>query len=158
MSTVTPQPAPIPEGLRPLSPDEEDIARSLNRVIYALPRAIDADMLREQGFPLVEYLTLMHLSEAPDRRLRMNELATACEMSLSGMSRVVQKLERQRFVERVRCEEDARGWNAVLTDAGLARLRQAWPTHLAAVRRHFFDHLAGLDVKQLAAALDRIAR
>ncbi|MGN9779169.1 MarR family winged helix-turn-helix transcriptional regulator [Micromonospora sp. H33] len=158
MSTVTPQATPGPGGPKPLSPDEEALVRSLNRVIYALPRAIDADLVREQGLPLVEYLTLMNLSEAPERRLRMSELATACEMSLSGMSRVVQKLERQGFVERVRCEEDARGWNAVLTDAGLTRLEEAWPANLAAVRRHFLDHLTGIDLKKLAAAMQNIAR
>ncbi|MEH0821683.1 MULTISPECIES: MarR family winged helix-turn-helix transcriptional regulator [unclassified Micromonospora] len=157
MSVVTPQPTPAPEGVQPLDPDEEAVVRSLNRVIYALPRAIDADMVRAQRLPAIEYLTLMHLSEAPDRRLRMSELASACEMSLSGMSRVVQKLESQGYVRRVRCEEDARGWNAVLTDAGFARLTEAWPAHLAAVRRHFLDHLAGLDLKKLAAALQNVA-
>ena len=99
----------------------------------------------------------MHLSEAPERQLRMNELPGACEMSLSGMSCVVQKLENQGYVQRVRCEQDARGWNAVLTDAGFARLSDAWPTHLAAVRRHFLDHLAGLDLKALAKALQNVA-
>ncbi|MFC8616079.1 MarR family winged helix-turn-helix transcriptional regulator [Micromonospora purpureochromogenes] len=130
--------------------------RALPRVIHALPRAIDTDLVREQGLPSIECETLMHLSEAPDRRLRMNELAAACEMSLSGMIRVVQRLERQGYVQRVRCAQDARGWNAVLTDAGRARLRQAWPTNLAAVRRHFLDHLAGLDLKQLAEALGKV--
>ncbi|MFG2056830.1 MarR family winged helix-turn-helix transcriptional regulator [Micromonospora sp. NPDC048930] len=157
MSTVTPQPTPTPEGVKPLNQDEEAVVRSLPRLIYAMPRAIDADMVREQRLPLIDYLVLMHLSEAPDRHLRMSELATACEMSLSGMSRVVQKLESQGFVQRVRCEQDARGWNAVLTDAGFARLSEAWPTHLAAVRRHLLDHLAGLDLKTLAAALQNVA-
>ncbi|MEV0724978.1 MarR family winged helix-turn-helix transcriptional regulator [Micromonospora purpureochromogenes] len=68
----------------------------------------------------------------------------------------MQRLERQGYVQRVRCAQDARGWNAVLTDAGLARLTQAWPTNLAAVRRHFLDHLAGLDLKQLAEALGKV--
>ncbi|MGR6317555.1 MarR family winged helix-turn-helix transcriptional regulator [Micromonospora soli] len=157
MSTVTPPPAPTPEGPKPLNPDEEAVVRSLTRVIYALPRAIDAEMVREQRLPLIEYLVLMHLSEAPDRQLRMSELATACEMSLSGMSRAVQKLEGQGYVERARCADDARGWNAVLTDAGFARLSDAWPSHLAAVRRHFLDHLAGLDLKKVAAALENVA-
>ncbi|TYC06879.1 winged helix-turn-helix transcriptional regulator [Micromonospora sp. WP24] len=157
MSSVTPKPSNAPEELLPLSPDEEAVVRALNRVIYSLPRAIDADMLREQGLPLIEYLTLMHLSEAANRQLRMSELATICELSLSGMTRVVQRLEAQGFVQRVRCEQDARGWNAVLTDAGFARLEQAWPTNLAATRRHFIDHLAGLDLKQLAAAMQKIA-
>ncbi|MDH6464753.1 DNA-binding MarR family transcriptional regulator [Micromonospora sp. A200] len=156
MSTVTSQPPGTPHGPKPLNPDEEAVVRALPRVIHALPRAIDADLVREQGLPSIEYETLMHLSEAPDRRLRMSELAAACEMSLSGMSRVVQRLERQGYVQRVRCAQDARGWNAVLTDAGFARLTQAWPTNLAAVRRHFLDHLAGLDLKQLAEALGKV--
>ncbi|MGW3601939.1 MarR family winged helix-turn-helix transcriptional regulator [Micromonospora sp. NPDC005161] len=69
----------------------------------------------------------MHLSEASHRRLRMSDPAAACEMSLSGMSRVVHRLESQGLLQRARCEEDGRGWNAVLTDAGLTRLQQAWP-------------------------------
>ncbi|MEU1078913.1 MarR family winged helix-turn-helix transcriptional regulator [Streptomyces sp. NPDC005908] len=155
MATATPDPAPA--GPRPLTPDEEAVVRALPRLIHALPRAIDADMVREQRLPNTEYLALMHLSEAPDRRLRMSDLADACEMSLSGTTRVVQRLESQGFVRRTRCPEDARGWNAALTDTGLRRLEEAWPTNLAAVRRHFLDHLAGLDLGQLAAALHKVA-
>ncbi|MCM0674810.1 MarR family winged helix-turn-helix transcriptional regulator [Micromonospora phytophila] len=156
MSTVTVNPAQNPEGLQPLNPDEEAVVRSLNRVMHALPRAIDADMVREQRLPAIDYLALMHLSEAPHRQLRMSELAAACDMSLSGMSRVVHRLEGQGLIQRVRCEQDGRGWNAVLTDAGLARLQQAWPTSLAAVRRHFLDHLTGIDLRKLAKALQKV--
>jgi DNA-binding MarR family transcriptional regulator len=158
MSAVTPpQPTSAPEAQQPLNRDEEAVVRALTRVMYALPRAIDADMVREQRLPLIEYLALMHLSETPDRQLRMSELATACEMSLSGMTRVVNRLESQGSIERVRCEQDARGWNAVLTDAGFARLDEAWPSNLAAVRRHFLDHLAGVDLGKLAKALQNVA-
>ncbi|RZU75398.1 MarR family transcriptional regulator [Micromonospora kangleipakensis] len=157
MSTVTPQPTMPPEGVQPLNPDEEALVRSLTRVMYALPRAIDADMVREQRLPLIDYLALMHLSEAADRRLRMSELAAACEMSLSGMSRVVHRLESQGLIQRIRCEQDARGWNAVLTDAGLTRLQEAWPTSLAAVRRQFLDHLTGVDLRKLSQALQDVA-
>lgn len=143
-------------GPLPLDPDEEAFIRSLNRIIYTLPRVMDAELIREQQLPLVEYMTLMHLSEAPSRRLRMSELAGAVEISLSGMSRIVTRLEAQRLVERVRCEEDARGWNAVLTDAGLTRLEMAWPSHLAAVRRHILDHFVGIDLGELARAMQRI--
>ncbi len=131
--------------------------RSLSRVIYALPRALDADMAREQRLPLIEYQALMNLSEAPGRQSRMSDLATACEMSLSGMTSVVQRLEGQGFVRRVKCPRDGRAWNAVLTDAGLARLEEAWPTHLASIRRHFLDHLAGLDLHALGVALRDVA-
>lgn len=152
-----PQQEAAPEGIAPLSPDEEAVVRSLRRVIYALPRAMDADLVREQRLPLTEYMALMHLSEAPERQMRMSDLAVACERSLSGMTRAVYRLQSDGLVQRVKDTQDARGWNAVLTDAGLARLREAWPTNLASVRRRFLDHLDGLDLKALAAALARIA-
>ncbi|MGI5212282.1 MarR family winged helix-turn-helix transcriptional regulator [Plantactinospora sp. CA-290183] len=143
--------------LRPLNDAEEAVVRALGRAIIVVPRALDADLMREQRLSLNEYSALMHLSEVPDRRMRMSELAAACDLSLSGITRIVGRLEQQGFVERVRCAEDARGWNAVLTDAGLARLEEAWPTNLASVRRHIVDHLDGLDLVQLAAALQGFA-
>jgi DNA-binding MarR family transcriptional regulator len=145
------------QSLPPLTPDEETLLRELGRVMIVLPRAIDADMMREQRLPLSEYTTLMHLSEAPHRLMRMSELATVGNVSLSGMTRIVTRLEKQGLIERVRCDEDARGWNAVLTDAGLARLEQAWPAHLASARRHVFDHVEGTDLTQLIHALRRFA-
>ena len=87
----------------------------------------------------------------------MSELAAACDMSLSGMTRLAAKLESLGHVERVRFERDARGLEAVLTDKGLARLQEAWPTHLESVRRHIFDHLTGLDMCRLAEAFNGIA-
>lgn len=142
---------------RPLTPDEDALVRALPRLMYALPRAIDADLVREQQLPLSEWTALMRLSEASRRRMRMGELAAACELSLSGMTRIVARLEGQGLIERVRSEDDARGWSAVLTDAGLARLERAWPSNLASVRRHFLDHLEGLDIAGLARAIQRVA-
>ncbi|WP_154943109.1 MarR family winged helix-turn-helix transcriptional regulator [Micromonospora palomenae] len=142
--------------LRPLNPDEEALVRALGQLMYVLPRAIDADMVGAHQLPFTEYNALRILSEAPDRRLRMNELAAACQLSLSGMSRTISRLECQGLVERVRSGEDARGWNAVLTDAGFARLEQSWPSHLAAVRRRFLDHFEGFDLARLASAFQRV--
>jgi DNA-binding MarR family transcriptional regulator len=141
---------------RPLSAEEEAVARALGRLIVVLPRALDADLERDQRMTLSEYTALRHLSEAPDRRMRMSELATACDMSLSGMTRLAGRLESLGHLTRVRCESDARGLEAVLTDAGLSRLREAWPDHLASVRQHIFDHLAELDMCRLARALNAI--
>lgn len=152
-----PRPEAAPEAIVPLSPDEEAVVRSLSRVIYALPRVLDADLVREQRLPLIEYLALMHLSEAPDRQMRMSDLAGACELSVSGMTRVVHRLENDGLVQRVKCTQDARSSKAVLTDAGLARLKDAWRTNLSSVRRHFLDHLEGLDLKALGAALKNVA-
>jgi DNA-binding MarR family transcriptional regulator len=145
-----------PPAPRPLSAEEEAVARALGRLIVVLPRALDADLERDQRITLSEYTALRHLFEAPDRRMRMSELATACDMSLSGMTRLAGRLESLGHLTRVRCERDARGLEAVLTDAGLDRLRAAWPDHLASVRRHIFDHLAELDMCRLARALNAI--
>lgn len=131
--------------------------RALARAIIVIPRVLDADLVREQRIAVNEYAVLMHLSEAPERTLRMSELANAVALSLSGMTRIVSRLEAEGLVERRRCGDDGRGMNAVLTDAGLTRLQQAWPTHLESARRHIMDHLADLDLKALAEALGRIA-
>ncbi|MEU5909609.1 MarR family transcriptional regulator [Micromonospora sp. NPDC047527] len=145
-----------PARPRPLGPDEEALVRAVVKVMYVLPRTIDADMAGDRQLPLTEYTALMHLSEAPERRMRMHELASACHLSLSGMTRTVARLETQGLVKRERCEEDARGWNAILTDAGLARLQESWPSHLAAIRRRFLRHFEGLDLAQLARAFERV--
>jgi DNA-binding MarR family transcriptional regulator len=144
-------------AVAPLSVEEEAFLRAWSRAALTVPRALDADLLAGQGKSLSEYTALMHLSEAPGRTLRMSDLASACALSLSGMSRIVGRLENQRLVERERCSCDGRGLNAVLTDAGLGELRRAWPTHLASVRRHMMDHLSELDLPAVTAALQRFA-
>jgi DNA-binding MarR family transcriptional regulator len=141
----------------PLSVEEEAFLRAWSRAALTIPRALDADLLTGQGMSLSDYTALMHLSEAPGRTLRMSDLASACALSLSGMSRIVGRLETQGLVERKRSSCDGRGLNAVLTDAGLGRLRRAWPTHLASVRRHMMDHLSELDLPAVTAALQRFA-
>ena len=157
MSATTPSPSVLPAGLTPLTPEEESVMRALGRLLLVMPRALNADLEREQRMSASEYSVLRNLSESDERRMRMSELAQACDMSLSGMTRLAAKLESLGYVKRIRCENDARGSNAVLTEKGLARLREAWPTHLASVRRHIFDHLGELDLTKLAAAFNAIA-
>src|SRR2546421_2923658 len=141
----------------PLSVEEEAFLRAWSRAALTVPRALDADLLAGQGMSLSEYTALMHLSEAPRRSLRMSDLASACALSLSGMSRIASRLEAQGLVARERASCDGRGLNAVLTGAGLGRLRRAWPTHLASVRRHMMDHLSELDLPGVTAAVQRFA-
>ncbi|MDR7276493.1 MarR family winged helix-turn-helix transcriptional regulator [Catenuloplanes atrovinosus] len=141
---------------QPLNADEEAAWRAIARVATFLPRIIDAELLRLTNLTLSEYLVLMLLSEAPGRSLRMSELADGILISFSGLTRLVERLERENMVERIRAETDGRGQRAVLTDTGLARLEAAWPGHLASVRRVVIDHLAGLDLPALAAALNAI--
>jgi DNA-binding MarR family transcriptional regulator len=141
----------------PLSVEEEAFLRAWSRAALTVPRALDADLLIGQGMSLSDYTALMHLSEAPGRTLRMSDLASACAVSLSGMSRIVDRVAAQGLVTRERSSCDGRGLDAVLTDAGLGRLGRAWPTHLASVRRHMMDHLTELDLPVVTAALERFA-
>ncbi|MGC4938206.1 MarR family winged helix-turn-helix transcriptional regulator [Kribbella sp. DT2] len=141
----------------PLTADEEAAWRALARAVLVIPRVLDADLLQNEGLNVTEYNVLMNLSEAPERSLRMSELANYVSITVSGLTRVVERLERQGLVERVRASSDGRGQVAVLTTEGLARLKKAWPVHLASVRRNVVDHLDGLDLTKLAKALTAIA-
>jgi DNA-binding MarR family transcriptional regulator len=147
----------MPPGNAPLTPEEAAFFRAFGRAMLALPRAFDADLLQEQGMSMSEYTVLMHLSEAPRRQLRMSELAQKCTLSLSGVSRIVSRLEVPGLVVRERACDDGRGWSAVLTDDGMRRLEAAWPAHLASVRRHLLDHVEGLDLPRITAAIERFA-
>jgi DNA-binding MarR family transcriptional regulator len=94
---------------------------------------LERDLLAAHDLPLAHYDVLVQLSEAPQRALRMTELAQSVLLSRSGLTRLVDRLEREGLVRREACPSDARGTLAVLTDAGADRLRAAWPTHLAGV-------------------------
>ena len=144
-------------AIAPLTPREEAAWRALARVVLVVPRVLDSEMLASQGLNITEYNVLMNLSEAPDQSLRMRELANFVSITVSGLTRVVERLSRQGLVERVRAESDGRGQVAVLTPAGMKRLQQAWPSHLAAVRRHVMDHLGDVDLVRFAEALAEMA-
>src|SRR5690349_9266700 len=124
----------------PLDPEEEQVWRRAAMLLLALPRALEDDLQRGAGIGLTPYTVLMHLSEAPDRRLRMVDLARRAGMSPSRMTRVVQALEKEGWVSRCSDTSDGRANLARLTDAGLARLEEAWPVHLASARRLVVDH------------------
>ncbi|HET6294570.1 MAG TPA: MarR family transcriptional regulator [Kribbella sp.] len=141
----------------PLTPDEEAAWRALARAVLVIPRVLDGELLEAHGLNLAEYSILMNLSEAPNRSLRMSELANHVSMSGSGLTRAVDRLARQGLVDRTRAPEDGRGQIATLTPTGLTRLKEAWPTHLEGVRRHVMDHLGDLDLLAFADAIAGIA-
>ncbi|MGP4021230.1 MarR family winged helix-turn-helix transcriptional regulator [Saccharopolyspora sp. 5N708] len=143
--------------VQPLTPAEEAAWRALARAIVVIPRVLDADLRGARGLGNTEYSVLMNLSEAPGRSLRMSQLANYMSLSVSGMTRVVERLSRHGLVERMRAESDKRGQVAVLTADGFARLEEAWPSHLASVRRRVMDHLVGVDLRALADAIASIA-
>ncbi|NMO49661.1 winged helix-turn-helix transcriptional regulator [Actinoplanes sp. TBRC 11911] len=119
-------------------------------------RQVDHDLVHEKSTTLSEYTTLQRLSETHGGRLRMNELAAATNLSLSRISRIVEKLERQGLVSREQAADDRRGWNAVLSPAGRAHLRQSDYSYAASVRRNFLDHLDLRQLRALSELVDRI--
>src|SRR3954454_18036455 len=102
---------------------------------------LDAELERDHGLPLTSYEVLMYLADSGKGKLRMGELADRLLLSRSGITRLVDRLERQGLVERQPCEDDGRGYYAVLTERGRDTLRVARPDHLSGVRRHFLDPL-----------------
>lgn len=120
-------------------------------------RRLDEELRTEQGISLAEYDALVQLAFTPGRRLRMNQLADRVLLSRSGMTRLVDRLEADGLVERFSCPSDARGAEAVLTDAGLARLRSALTTHMRGVESYFLAALDAADVAVLERALHAVA-
>lgn len=111
---------------------------------------LDRQLQRDSGMPHAYYAVLVKLSEAPDRTLRMSELATELNSSQSRLSHAVARLEERGWVRRRPCAADKRVSWAVLTDEGFAALASAAPGHTEAVRRSFFDRLTPEQVRQLA--------
>ena len=130
--------------------------RTFLRAHATVVRTLEHELLAEHELPLASYDVLVQLSEAPDRRLRMTELADRVLLSRSGLTRLADRLERDGLLTREACPSDARGTLAVLTDTGLARLRQAWPTHLRGVAEHVTGRLSAAEVEQLGVLLGKL--
>jgi DNA-binding MarR family transcriptional regulator len=124
--------------------------RGFLRVQSSLFRQLDAELTATHDLPLRHYEVLLLLEDAPRHRLRMADLSRSVLLSASGMTRLVDRLEREGLVDRERCPEDGRGYFAVLTEEGDRRLQEARATHLAGVRRLFLDRLGGDDLERLA--------
>jgi len=131
--------------------------RGLLRAHAQVTRVLEGELDEAHNLPLASYDVLVQLAEAPDRSLRMSELADAVLLSRSGLTRLVDRLVREGLVERRSCPSDLRGTLAVLTPAGLARLRAASGTHLRGVARHVLSHYSPAELEILGDLLDRLA-
>jgi DNA-binding MarR family transcriptional regulator len=138
----------------PLDEAEMSAWHALIRAHSRVVRRLEGELEAQHGLTLPAYEVLAHLSEAPERRLRMTDLAKHAVLTPSGLTRLVDKLSREGLVERQRCGADARVIYAWLTPGGLARLEAAYPTHLRGVREHYLDWLT---VVQQAALSDALA-
>lgn len=132
-----------------LDPDEQRTWRAFLTASRALMETLDRELQHDAGMPHAYYEILVRLSEAPERRLRMSDLADASGSSRSRLSHAVARLEAAGWVRRVECPTDRRGQIAVLTDEGFATLAAAAPGHVEGVRRHLFDALSPAQVDQL---------
>jgi DNA-binding MarR family transcriptional regulator len=130
--------------------------RALISVTTGVLGALDGELQSEHGLSLGEYEVLVHLSEEPERSLRMTDLAGRLHLSPSGITRRIDGLERAGLVERQQCPSDRRGSNAVLTAEGVRRLAAAAPTHVRGVRAHFIDQLSDREIADLASALSSV--
>ncbi len=148
--------APVEGDANELTPVELAAWRGMLRVHAAILRELDAELESAHGLPVTSYDVLVNLASAPEQRMRMLDLADAVLLSRSGVTRLVDRLERDGLIERATCPSDTRGVFAVLTDRGREALLRARPTHLDGVRRRFLTRFADDELAQLAEFWERI--
>jgi len=117
---------------------------------------LDDALTAHTSLTLAEYEVMVHLSESPEWRKRMNELAEECNLSPSGLTRRFDSMVRSGLVERARCDADRRGVFAVLTAKGYELLVRAAPTHVDSVRRYFLDLLEPGELDLITAVFQRV--
>jgi DNA-binding MarR family transcriptional regulator len=137
-----------------LDADEQRVWRAYLTLTRLLASELDRELQQQSGIPHTYYEILVRLSEAPDRTLRMSQLAAASDSSRSRLSHAVTRLEELGWVRRDNCATDRRGLFAILTDEGFAALVAAAPGHVESVRQHLFDKLSGEQVEQLGVICD----
>jgi DNA-binding MarR family transcriptional regulator len=140
-----------------LTGEELGAWRGLLRVHAGMTKALDAELVREHGLPLSSYEVLLFLADSPEGRLRMSDLADGVLLSRSGLTRLVDRMERDGLLRRERCEDDARGYNAAITPKGRELFQRARRTHLAGVRERFLSHLSADELRTLAELWEKVA-
>ncbi len=134
-----------------LTADELRAWTRLEAVAELLPAALDHQLQRDADLSHYDYLVLAKLSEAPERTLRMTQLAAQTNASLPRLSHVASRLEQRGFLGRRRCEDDKRATLATLTEAGWQKVVGTAPGHVAEVRRLVIDRLTAEQIAQLDA-------
>jgi DNA-binding MarR family transcriptional regulator len=140
------------------NPDEFHLAawRNFLTAHAAVVAKIERDLAHAKRIPLTWYDVLIELHEAPERRLRLSELADAVVLSRSGITRLVDRLETAGLLRREPHPIDGRGAYAVLTADGLEALRAAWPVYASGIQEHFAKHLTRRQTSEITAGLQRV--
>jgi DNA-binding MarR family transcriptional regulator len=131
--------------------------RGLLRAHACLAKRLDAQLEQAHRMPMTSYEVLNHLEHSSGGRMRMCDLAEHAHLSRSGLTRLVDRLERDGLLERCSCQHDARGSYACLTKTGRERLMEARRTHFAVVREHFLSRFSETELSLLADMWERIA-
>jgi DNA-binding MarR family transcriptional regulator len=139
--------------------DRDELAawRGMLRVHASMTRQLDLELTAAHDLPLSSYEVLLFLNDAPDGRMRMSELADGVLLSRSGLTRLVDRLERSELIERERCADDARGYWAIITPHGRELFADARETHLAGVRDRFLVHFTRDELRGLGKLWDRVS-
>jgi DNA-binding MarR family transcriptional regulator len=155
-TTSTPTAARAKGGAR-LTAEELAAWRGMLLAHSRLTQELDSDLMSAHGLSLTSYEVLLFLVDKPDGALRMSDLADGVLLSRSGLTRLVDRLERAGLVRREPCPGDARGLNCVITDAGREAFAAARKTHLAGVRRLYLEHFSDDELATLAELFERLA-
>ena len=148
MDTTT-RTAPTEQDARWLTEHEQTTWRSFLAMQRLIRDTLERQLQRHAAMPMTYYIILAMLSEAPQRTLRMSELAVIAGTSQSQLSHAASRLEESGWITRRRCEDDKRGYLATLTDEGFDVLRKAAPSHVESVRSVLFDAISPQQVDQL---------
>jgi DNA-binding MarR family transcriptional regulator len=140
-----------------LSLDEQRAWRAWLSASRLLTDRLNRDLQEQQGLTVADYEILVWLSEAPERRMRMSELAERTLSSRSRLSHQIDRMERAGLVARYECTQDRRGSFAGLTDEGWTTLVAAAPSHVDSVREHLVDALTAEEFRALGAACQKIS-
>jgi DNA-binding MarR family transcriptional regulator len=145
---------------RPVAASEDLGLEAWKAFLFAhsrLVRELDAELQEAHGVGIGDFDVLVNLATAPRRRLRMCDLANQVLLSPSGISRRIERLEREGLVQRERASGDARSVEAGLTPAGTQLLRRLRRTHREGIRNRFVDHFNARELETLRALLGRLA-
>ena len=141
-----------------LTPDQLASWLAVVRLITRLPWAMDAQLQRDSDVSMIEYMNMAMLSSAPERTMRMSELAERTSSSLSRLSHLIKRLENRGYVRREPDPADGRFTNAILLPAGQSKLESAAPGHVACVRQLVIDNLSAERLRRLGQDADRIVQ
>ncbi|WP_456698389.1 MarR family winged helix-turn-helix transcriptional regulator [Aeromicrobium sp. P5_D10] len=139
-----------------LDSEQQHVWRAFLGATTVLTDRLDRDLRNQHGLSMPEYEILVRLSEAPDRSIRMAELADAVSHSRSRVTHTIARLEREGIVRRGQCSDDGRGVSAVLTEHGFSVLEQAAHTHVRGVNDYLIENADPEDFRALGRIMDKV--